>query len=177
VTSLVAETPRLILREQTEDDLAPLLSVLGDEETMSFYPRPYTPEEVLAWIRRNMRRYRERGFGLWAVVLKESERVVGQVGLVPQQMEDREEIEVGWQINRRVWRRGYATEAAIASRDLAFVEHRLGHLVSLVRPDNVPSASVARRLGMTVHRQIVRSGMVHDVWRITRRTWEELRDR
>lgn len=170
--SLTIETRRLVLREETEDDLGALCAILGDEATMAFYPRPFTAEEVLAWIRRNLERYRTLGFGLWAVTLKEEDQVIGQVGLTPQLVNGAEEMEVGWQIERRRWGRGYATEAALASRDFAFAEAGLDHIISLVRPDNAPSARVAAKLGMEVREQVTRAAVPHDVWELTRPRWE-----
>lgn len=168
------ETARLTLRHQTEDDLAALWAILGDEESMTYYPRPFTAEEVLGWIKRNRSRYTELGFGLWAVTLKEDGTVIGQVGLTPQHVDGTVEIEVGWQINRRVWGRGYGTEAAVASRDFGFTHAGLDHVISLIRPENVPSARVAAKLGMEVRNQTMRAGLVHDVWQITRDQWDAL---
>lgn len=169
--SVLIETARLLLREQTEADLAALLAVVGDEITMRYYPRPFTAEEALSWIRRNIRRYADYGFGLWAVVVRETGQMVGQVGLAPQRVDGREEIEVGWQINRRVWRRGYATEAARAARDWAFANTGLDHLISLIRPINEASAAVAAKLGMRPDRETIYAGLPHDVWQLTRAEW------
>ncbi len=166
------ETERLVLREERESDLAALFAIVGDAETMAYYPRPFTREETLSWIRRNRRRYRERGYGLWVIELKDAGEVIGQCGLTPQVVEGREEIEVGWQVHRAHWNRGYATEAGRAARDFAFTSCGLDHLVSLVRPINGASAAVARKLGMTVRGRTVLWGSAHDIWWIGRAGWE-----
>ena len=148
----VVETERLALRELLPSDLDFVASMLADPETMRFYPRPYTREESAAWIDRQRRRYASDGHALWLVTLRESCEPVGQVGLVRQHVDGVAEDEVGYLIARRHWRQGYAAEAACATRDHAF--QRLGRrrVISLIRPENVPSQGVARKLGMNVEK-------------------------
>ncbi len=157
------DTERLVLREQTMGDLDELAAILGDAQTMSFYPRPYTRAEASYWIQRNMERY-GRGVGLWAMVLREDGRFIGQCGLSPQEVEGVSEIEVGWHVNRSLWRRGYASEAAASCRNHAFGKLGVTRLVSLIRPENVASARVARKIGMKAGRRILRGDMVHIVY-------------
>lgn len=161
------ETQRLVLREQTLDDLDDLAEILCDPATMTFYPRAYTRAEARTWIGRQIHLYEERGFGLWALVAKESSDFVGQCGLIPQQVDGTEEIEIGWHVKRRLWRRGYASEAAAACRDHGFTNLGLERLVSLVSVANVPSAGVARKIGMKPWKDTVHAGMPHIVFAIT----------
>lgn len=163
----VLETRRLFLREQSVDDLNDVMAIMGDRETMRFYPRPFTPLEVEEWIERNVGWYVHRGYGLWAVVHKDTGEFVGQCGLTPQDVEGREEVEVGWHTKRRYWGRGYATEAALAARDYGFEVVGLERLVSLIRPENAPSARVAEKIGMKPDRMIMRSNLPHIVFAIT----------
>ena len=74
------ETKRLILREMTEDDFGALYEVLGDSDIMRHYPYTFDESRVRGWITRNIERYRVFGFGLWAVVLKETGEVIGDCG-------------------------------------------------------------------------------------------------
>jgi RimJ/RimL family protein N-acetyltransferase len=60
-----------------------------------------------------------------------------------------DEIELGWLLRRPFWGRGIATEAAQALRPLV-----PGRVVSLIRVGNDASANVARKLGMTVEREL-----------------------
>ncbi len=164
------ETERLIVREQTLDDLDDLAAILCDPETMAYYPRAYTRREARGWIERQIRLYEERGFGLWALVAKHGGEFVGQCGLTPQQVDGKEEIEIGWHVMRPLWRRGYASEAAAACRDYGLSTLGLGRLISLVSVANQPSAGVARKIGMTPWKDIVRAGMPHTVFAISERS-------
>ena len=69
--SPVIETERLFLREMNMNDYDALYQVLADSEIMRHYPYAFDESRVRNWIDRNMNRYRENGFGLWAVCLKE----------------------------------------------------------------------------------------------------------
>ena len=80
---IILETERLFLREMGPDDLEPLYRVLGDPSIMQHYPYSFDEKRVSDWIERNMNRYRENGFGLWAVCLKDTGELIGDCGLTP----------------------------------------------------------------------------------------------
>lgn len=164
MSKIILTTERLALRELTHDDLADLLQIWGDAETMRFYPAPLDEAGVRAWIARNLRRYEEDGHGLWAALLLGEERLVGDCGLTFQEVDGVAELEVGYHFNKRYWGRGLATEAARACMDYAF--HQLGQrrITSLIRPENIPSRRVAERNGLRIEKQILRSGYQHYVY-------------
>ena len=86
-----------------------------------------------------------KGFGHWAVEVKETGAFIGRVGLwFPEGWPD---YEVGWVIARDAWGHGYATEAARPALQHAFGTLGLRHVISLVVPDNLPSTRVAEKLG------------------------------
>ena len=58
-------------------------------------------------------------------------------------------LEVGWMLARSAWGNGYALEAARAAVSWAWEHLDVDQLISLIDPDNVRSARVAERLGMT----------------------------
>ena len=165
---VVLETERLWLRRYRDEDVDDLLAVIGDPETMRYYPRPYTRDEAAAWIRRQQDRYQREGYGLYAMVLKETGAFVGDCGPVTQRVEGTDEVELGWHVNRAWWNRGLATEGGRACRDDVFGRFGLDHVISLIRPENRSSARVAEKLGMTVDRQVIWSGLPHQVWSLRR---------
>jgi RimJ/RimL family protein N-acetyltransferase len=159
-----AETDRLRLRKLSRYDLDYLFAILGDAETMRFYPAPKTRDETAAWIEWNLRNYRDHGFGLWALVLKETGEFVGDCGLTVQDVDGESLVEVGYHVKKTHWRQGLATEAAMACRDHAFDVVGVDRLIALVRIGNEPSAGVARNLGMTVWKETDRGGLRHSVF-------------
>jgi [ribosomal protein S5]-alanine N-acetyltransferase len=163
-TDAVIETPRLLLREMKLEDLDFVAAMLADPEVMRFYPKTYSRAEAEAWIRRQLDRYRRDGHGLWLAVDRRTGEPLGQVGLVRQQIDGRAEPEVGYLIHRPFWRQGLATEAAAATRDYAFAKLDKQRVISLIRPENVPSQGVARKLGMSVEKTVVHWGLDHWVF-------------
>jgi ribosomal-protein-alanine N-acetyltransferase len=160
-------TERMLLRSFRLEDLEALWAIQRDPETMRWYPHPFAREESEGWIRRNLERYERDGYGLWAVELLEDARFAGSCGLAIQQVDGVGELEVGWMFDRALWNRGLATEAGRACRDLAFGTLGRTRLISLVRPENVPSCRVAEKLGMTVEKETMHAQLRHFVYAMT----------
>lgn len=146
---VILETKRLLLREMNESDFDALCKILCDEETMYAYEGAFSNEEVQEWLDRQLSRYREFGFGLWAVVLKETGMMIGQCGLTMQPWKNAEVLEIGYLFQRRFWHNGFATEAAIACKKYAFEVLKADEVCSIIRDTNIPSQRVAERNGMT----------------------------
>lgn len=165
------ETERLVLRPFAMDDLDGIHEVLGDPVSMRYYPAPFTREQSERWIEWNLGHYRDHGHGLWVLESKVTGELVGDCGLIPQTIDGRREIEVGWHVRRDLQRQGLATEAARECVRYAFEEMGLSRLISLIRPENVPSRRVAEKLGMEVEKEISHgpgAGMPHLVYLLRR---------
>lgn len=167
---MILETERLLLRMLTANDYAGLCDILQDEKVMYAYEHAFSDEEVIHWLNRQLQRYRENGFGLWAVILKHSGKLIGQAGITLQPWRNRQVHEIGYLFNRRYWHHGYATEAASACRDYAFCKLGLTEVYSIIRDNNIASQNVAVRNGMTMVGTVTRyyAGyiMPHLVYRI-----------
>jgi RimJ/RimL family protein N-acetyltransferase len=146
---VVLETARLRLREMTRDDLDFVAAMMGDPEVSRYYERRFARSDAEAWLERQLARYARDGHGLWLVVDRASDEPVGQVGLMMQDVDGAVHPEIGWLLHRPFWGRGYATEAALAIREAAFDRWHYDHVISLIRPVNLPSQRVAIRVGMT----------------------------
>jgi RimJ/RimL family protein N-acetyltransferase len=164
----VLETTRLRLRQMSLDDLDFVAAMLSHPEVMRFYPKLHTRQEAQAWVERQLARYRNDGHGLWLVLDRESGEPVGQVGLVVQEVDGKPEFEIGYLIHRPHWRKGLATEAALGVREYAFGPRGLDRVISLIRPENIPSQGVARKLGMTPERETDFKGYRHLVFAVAR---------
>ena len=153
------ETNRLLLRRLTLDDVDNLLGIFSDPEAMKYYPATKSRQATIEWINWNLKSYSEYGFGLWAVILKNTRTFAGQCGLIMQRNVDgRDEVEIGYSFLRRHWKSGFATEAAMACRDFGFANLDLTHLVSLIDPANRASQRVAEKVGMSCEKEIDRWG-------------------
>src|SRR5271155_1352712 len=162
----ILETPRLRLREFTAEDTDALLLVLSDPEAMRYYPAPYDRAGVEQWIARNRLRYKDDGVGLWAMELLATHEMIGDCGIIRQQVEGEWLYEIGYHLRRDLWGQGLATEAAISCRDWAFANLNADRLISLIRPDNLASRGVAERNGMTLWKEVNRRGLAHFVYSV-----------
>jgi RimJ/RimL family protein N-acetyltransferase len=151
-------TERLAFREMTVDDLDAMSGLLGDREVMAFYPHPFDRAETVDWIEWNRRLYRQHGFGLWVVEQRDGGLFVGDCGLTPQEVDGRVEIEVGYHVRGAFQRRGYATEAAAATRDHARDILGLDRLIAIIDPGNVASQRVAEKIGLSLEKVVDRKG-------------------
>lgn len=158
------ETERLVLRPFVPEDLDALEPILADPVMMQYYPAPFSRERSSEWIDWNRGHYAERGFGLWAMDAKDTGELLGDCGLIPQVVDGNPEVEVGWHVRRSHWRRGLATEAGAACCRHAFEELGLARLISLIRPENVPSRGVAEKLGMSIERETDHGSFRHYVY-------------
>lgn len=164
----ILETPRLVLREFYPDDADALARVISDAETMRFYVAPFDRAGVEQWIARNMQRYAQNGHGLWAMVLKQTGEIIGDCGLVLQNVDGRDEIEIGYHVRRDLWGQGLATEAAQGCRDFGFERLPVDRFISLIRPENLQSRRVAEKNRMTIWKEVVWYGLPHLVYAIER---------
>jgi RimJ/RimL family protein N-acetyltransferase len=146
----IIETERLRLRRWRAADRAPFAELNGDPETLLFFPSTLTRAESDALVDRIEARFQAHGYGLWALEVKETGQFIGFTGLapMPDDVPGAGGTEIGWRLARQAWHRGYATEAALAARDVAFTEVGLPELWSMTAVLNAPSQAVMRRIGM-----------------------------
>ncbi|WP_299546684.1 glutamine-hydrolyzing GMP synthase [uncultured Helicobacter sp.] len=161
----ILETPRTYLRQYHLDDLDNLQKIL-DEKTMYAWGHGFSEQECKDWIEQQLQRYEKYGFGLWAVIDKESGEIIGNAGLnyenialvsdeaqhkADSTMESRCEIlELGYILNHRFWGQGLGLEVASACAEYAFNKLGTKELYCLVKEDNMPSLKLAKKLGMRV---------------------------
>lgn len=164
---IVAETPRLILRHLTKDDVDELAAIYNDPIVVKFYPRTLTYEETQQQVERIINAYEQRGFGLWATIHKADNKFIGRCGLTPQLVDGQQEIEIGYMLAKEYWGQGLATEAACASRDYGFGKVGCDRLISLIGPGNIASQKVAIKVGLkyekdaTMWEKIIRVYAIH----------------
>ena len=144
---MIIETERLFLREMKENDFDVLYEVLADADIMQHYPYTFDEGRVRNWIHRNIERYRIFGFGLWAVCLKETGKMIGDCGLTMQLIGGEIKSEIGYHIRSDNQRNGYAKEAAIAVRDWTFNNTPFQIIYSYMKYTNEPSVKTAISYG------------------------------
>lgn len=153
---MILETKRLYLREMNPSDFNSLCRILQDEKALYAYEGAFSDQEVQEWLDRQIYRYQKWNFGLWAAVLKETDKMIGQCGLTMQQWKDQEVLEIGYLFERSHWHQGYATEAAKACKQYAFEKLNASEVCSIIRDSNTASQNVAMRNGMVMKDQWIK---------------------
>lgn len=165
------ETERLLLRPMRAEDVDPLLRVFGDPKVMaSFGVAPFDRDQMQRWVQRNLDHQDRHGYGLFSVILRETDELIGNCGLEEMEIDGISGdgtaagavAELGYDFRSDHWNQGYATEAATAVRDYAFETLALPRLISLIRQGNIASRRVAEKIGMRHERDIRRAG--HPYW-------------
>ncbi len=172
-------TPRLVLRPFGPQDLERLVEIHADESFWWYPLRAAMPAgETAEFLTRVLERYQSDGFGIEALVDRESGVMIGWAGLaVPHFLpEILPAVEVGWRLSGP-WRgRGLATEAGAAAVEFGFTGGGLERIVSIYEPENVASGRVMERLGFGPWlRTTGPRGEVVVVMELTRARWLEQR--
>jgi ribosomal-protein-alanine N-acetyltransferase len=165
---IILETERLFLRHFHIADGEAMDRVFGDPDVMKFGSGPKNPEWVREWLHRCLEDYHKLwGFGLWAVVEKNTRTTMGFCGLsyFPD-VGGKPEIEIGYRLAKAHWGHGYATEAARAVRDHAWTVLCLRRVISLIDPRNTASIRVAQKVGMQYEKDVLFKGYTDGVYAI-----------
>lgn len=160
----ILQTERLVLRTLEEGDVPALYSILSDSEMMKFYPAPFSYEKTENWVKRNLERYQKDGYGLWAVCLKETNELIGDCGLVTQEVEGDVEVEIAYHIDRKYWSLGYGTEAARACQEYGFKQLGLKRMISIIDPNNLQSIRVAEKGGLKKEKEVFIFDKTHAIY-------------
>jgi ribosomal-protein-alanine N-acetyltransferase len=151
----ILETPRLILRHLTLDDLDALYALYSDPEVRRYFPEgTLTYEETkeeLEWFLNGHPKHPQ--LGLWATIYKETDQLIGRCGLLPWTIDGHQEVEVAYMLAKAYWGQGLASEAARAIADYAFEQLGYSRLICLIDRDNTASIHVATRIGMTFEKE------------------------
>jgi len=171
------ETARLTLREWRADDFDSLAQFYADAAVMKFLGGVMERTDAWRALAGAMGHWGMRGYGTWAVERKSDRALVGRVGLI--HPEGWPAVEVGWTLGRPYWGQGYASEAAAAALDYAFLTQPVDRMISCIDPENTPSQAVAQRIGETKgERRTLRSAGKDfdvDIWSIARGEWQRRR--
>jgi ribosomal-protein-alanine N-acetyltransferase len=142
------ETPSLILRPWNLDDAPALFGILQELDILKYFPPTvFTLEKTQRYIDHQLNHWQKNGYGHWAVTLKEDPSVLGWDGL--EFLPETGENEVAYLLSRRVWGRGFATQAAQAALKFGFETANLQAIIGLVHPQNIGSIRVLEKCGLT----------------------------
>ena len=144
---LILETKRLRLRHMIPEDLEALFALYRDPEMRRYFPEgtlSYAEtEEELTWYLHGHPKHPQ--LGLWATILKETGSIHRALRLAAVENRWQDEVEIAYMIDKRFWRQGFGSEAALGIRDYAFDKLGLTRLICLIDEENTASIKVARK--------------------------------
>ncbi|MDO5344257.1 MAG: GNAT family N-acetyltransferase [Lachnospiraceae bacterium] len=151
LTAVIAETERLVIRESCEEDFPALYRISRENESrccVEGMSGDYEEEKAkfLSYIGCA---YNYFGYGLWTVLERETETVIGRCGLNPvtDELSPQGRIELGYLIGKDYQRKGYAWEACRKILEYGFKTLDCSVLYALIHKENAPSRALTRKLG------------------------------
>ncbi|WP_323845200.1 GNAT family N-acetyltransferase [Microbulbifer magnicolonia] len=148
------ETPKLLLRQLTENDAPLMLAVLNDPDFLRNVGDRGVRTEADARryiIDGPMSMYHQYGFGMYKVELKDG-TAIGLCGLVKRDGLD--DVDIGFAFLPRYRGHGYALEAAEAVMEYARTQAALKRVVAITLPDNTPSVRLLEKIGLQPEKHI-----------------------
>ena len=144
------ETERLILREWQDSDLEVFARIVQDKEIMHHYPDIWNAKQVEDSMVKNKKSFAENKFCFFPVILKESKSLIGFTGINKVDFEEKftPAVEIGWIIDKKYWKQGFASEAAKKVLEYGFAEIQLNEIVSFTAAINTPSQKLMEKVGM-----------------------------
>jgi ribosomal-protein-alanine N-acetyltransferase len=142
------ETERLLHRKFKPDDLDKLIELRSDTEVNQYLggARLQNPEAIAKRLEFYFECYDKFGFGVTAMIWKETGEMIGWSGLMP--LEDTGEIEVGYGMSKEFWGKGIGLETARAWLDYGFNKAGLTRIVAVAQPENTGSWRIMEKCGM-----------------------------
>ena len=166
------KTERLILRSFREEDVDRMARLFANADFMHFSLGVFTErKQTIAFIEKVMGWDRAGIPSQYAVMPRGEVAIIGYCGFFHHPEHGIEDVEIGYRLDPDYWNRGLITEAARAVRDHGFRDRKLSRVISLVRPENVPSRRVAEKNGMKAEKEITFRGFPTLVYAITRERW------
>ena len=172
------ETERLKFRLLQQSDYDEWLPLFTDIDTVRFLAMEHlttSKERCDLWFEKSLARHNNDTGGMNVLIDKQTGKMIGQCGLLVQELEGELIMEIGYSILPQYCGKGYATEAAKKCRDYAFIHGYKNELYSVIHIDNYGSVKVAENNGMRIYKTLPDyKGMPVKIYRITCEEWQQL---
>jgi len=167
---LVLQTNRLLVRHFEPTDADQLQRVTGDADVMRFVGdlKPLSPEKTGQMIAEAIDHYRQRGFGEYAIVSRQTGAFIGYGGFAV--LPERTCVEIDYILGREFWGDGLATELAKALVAQGFDHLGFQVLGASFDPQNHASMRVAAKVGFNYERSGVDEHGLPTIYYLMKRT-------
>ncbi|SDX46699.1 GNAT family N-acetyltransferase [Aequorivita viscosa] len=163
------QTERLKFRKLTREDIPVWTSFFVNNDRLRFLGidlsnKPET--HATEWIEKQLERYETEGLGHLAIELKETSEFIGVGGIIPRELENKNEFEIAYSLLPKFWNNGYGTELAKKMTKYGFENIKPERFVSIIDKENSDSINVALKNGMKVLFETQYLGMNVEVYGI-----------
>lgn len=147
----ILETERLMLREITINDVQRLFELYEDKEVTLYMEDLFRPiEKEIEYTQNYINNvYKFYGFGIWVIVLKDSNEIIGRCGL--EFKEGFNGLELGFMLGKEYWHKGYAFEAcnAVLNYSINYLDE--SNFRCIIHKDNKSSINLCKKLGFNLN--------------------------
>jgi RimJ/RimL family protein N-acetyltransferase len=155
-TRIILQTPRLVMRQFTEDDVDNLFTLNSDPEVMRYItggrptPREEIRDEIIPF---HLGVYgRLDRLGTWAAESAATGEFLGWFHFRPGPDGDISNVDLGYRLRPFAWHRGYATEGSRALVSRGFTDLGVGRVFAHTLTVNAASRRVLEKCGLTLVR-------------------------
>ena len=167
---IVTETERLKIREFESHDVQALSKILSDPDVMEFSSKgPLNEADTMGFIEWCIKSYQKYGYGQWAVIEKESGKLIGCCGLSHATVDEVDEVEIGYRLDKEHWGKGLASEAASVVLALGFGTRIIESIVGIVAPRHRGSIRVLEKIGFRSFAETCHCGWEVRIYRLSQK--------
>jgi RimJ/RimL family protein N-acetyltransferase len=165
------ESSRLFFRRLSNADWEQCLSFFENPLSNKYWKSSITEPELLCkeWFEKQMWRYENKKGGANILISKQTGELIGWCGLLIQNVDGIEELEVGYSILPQNWNKGFATEAARKCIDYAFENNLADSIISIIQIDNKESIRVAEKNGLSIDKETIYHNNQVKIYRVTKK--------
>jgi len=170
------ETERLKFRLLNIADFDVCIKLFEDIEVCRFLgvDKIEIPKErCRLWFEMTFERYKNDLGGQNILLDKETNKIIGQCGLLVREIEGKQEIEIAYSILPEYRKKGYAAESTEKCKNFAFENKFSESLISIIHTENINSEKVAKKNGMRKDKKTEFKGMSVNIYRIDFNEWKE----
>lgn len=167
--AIICHTHRLTLRELSSEDVTELYRIYSTPCVTDYIPKlsdsiDTEKQKLNSYLYEACQFY---GFGLWGILRKEDQKLIGRCGLEvvqPDDFDSENDIALGYVLDSGEWGQGYAFEAADAVLSIAFNEYELPHVIAIIEKENFRSIRLAKKLGMEYLKDTTYQGRICSIY-------------
>jgi RimJ/RimL family protein N-acetyltransferase len=166
------QSDRLLFRKLVQDDFDACLPFFQNPESNRYWKGNSSEPVILAteWFDNQLWRYDNNKGGINVLIHRQTNQLIGWCGLIIQNVDGQEELEVSYSIMPSHWKLGYATEAAKTCIDFAFKNNLSDTLISIIHVNNIESTRVAIKNGLALERETTYHNNPVHIFRIKKST-------